>query len=386
MMTQSGMDSLNLQGERVAFAGRLASMTLAEAAALVRKQGGEWVRSVTARTTMLVVGQDGWPLQPDGRLTYNLREARRHLRIEPIAILSEADWLGRLGSTLPISAVLSTPQLSQVLRISGKRIREWVRLGLIRPATSPLGVHYFDFRQVSWAKTLCRLVNARVSASRIRKSLRQLKGWVPGVEEPLAQLAMLEQDGQLLIRLEGQPLAEASGQGLFDFSDEHSGSTVKLEQVPRTAGEWFSLAYEHEQADRLAEAADAYRNALAIGGPDAETCFNLANVLHAQGRSEGARERYREALEIDPHFAEAWLNLGNVLAEVNQLERALEAYRKVLELDSQHADALYNLADTLDQLRRQSEALPHWKAYLHHDSASAWAAYARRRIASATNS
>jgi tetratricopeptide (TPR) repeat protein len=386
MMTQAGMDSLNLHGERVAFAGKLASMTLAEAATLVRKQGGEWVRSVTARTSMLVVGQDGWPLQSDGRLTYNLREARRRQRIEPIEILSEADWLGRLGSTLPTTAVLSTPQLSQVLRIPGKRIREWVRLGLIHPATSELGIHYFDFRQVSWAKSLCRLANARVSPSRIRKSLRQLKGWVPGVEEPLAQLAMLEKDGQLLIRLEGRPLAEASGQGLFDFSSEAPSTSVKLERLPETAREWFSLAYSLEQASRLIEAADAYRKALAIGGPDAETCFNLANVLHAQRCMEAAMERYREALEIDPHFAEAWLNLGNVLAEANQLEQALKAYRKVLEIDSHNADAMYNLADTLDQLKRQPEALPHWKAYLQHDSASAWATHARRRIASATNS
>ncbi len=384
-MTPLGMESLHLQGERVAFAGRLASMTLAEAAALVRKQGVEWVRSVTVRTSMLVVGQDSWPLQPDGRLSYNLREARRHQRITPIEILNEADWLGRLGSTLPASTVLSTPQLSQVLRIPGKRIREWVRLGLIRPATSDLGIHYFDFRQVSWAKSLCRLVSAGVSPGRIRKSLRQLKGWVPGVEEPLAQLAMLEQDGQLLIRLEGRPLADASGQGLFDFADEPSGSTVKLEHPGRTAGDWFSLGYDHEQAGRLAEAANAYRKALAIGGPGAETCFNLANVLQALGHGEAAVERYREALEIDPHFAEAWLNLGNVLTEVNQHEQALKAYRKVLQLDSQRSDAIYNLADTLDQLKRQAEALPHWKTYLQHDSTSAWAAHARRRIA-ATNS
>ncbi len=58
--------SLPLSGERVAFTGTLASMTHRQAAELVAQQGGAPPEHVSSKTTLLVVGEEGWPLEADG--------------------------------------------------------------------------------------------------------------------------------------------------------------------------------------------------------------------------------------------------------------------------------------------------------------------------------
>ena len=54
--------SLPLSGECVAFTGTLASMIHREASALVETYGGRAVHSMSGVVTMLVVGEEGWPL------------------------------------------------------------------------------------------------------------------------------------------------------------------------------------------------------------------------------------------------------------------------------------------------------------------------------------
>jgi tetratricopeptide (TPR) repeat protein len=377
-MAETAKDANPLAGQKVAFTGKLASLTLAEARALLRACGAEWVPSVNAQTTLLVVGQNGFPLRKDGRLTRNLQVARRLQRTCALAIVNEADWLAGLGA-----AGVSTAQLSQMLQVPGQRIRAWVDGGLIQPTTSVLGVHFFDFRQVSWAKTLCRLDKAGVTPERIRRSLEQLRQWLPDVDEPLARLAVLESDGRLLVRLDDGQLTEPTGQGLFEFTDENP-STLNAGSQPRTAAAYFQQGSDLEQAGRLTEAAQAYHLALVFGGQDAVIFFNLGNVLYSQGKKDKALEHYRQAVECDPSLAAAWLNLGNLLTERGQLTEAVAAYETVLALQPLNADAHYNLADTLDHLGREAEAVPHWRSYVRQDATSAWGEYARRRLARAT--
>jgi tetratricopeptide (TPR) repeat protein len=382
-MVEKAMDAQPLKDQRVAFTGRLACLTRARAADLVRAHGGEWLPAVTRLTSMVVVGQEGWPLGRDGRLTQDLQKARKLQRSQHISILTETDFLARLGMASGGPQRLSTAELSQLLKVSGERIRGWVRLGLVRPSETVHGVHYFDFRQVSWAKTLCGFARAGVTADRIRRSLEQLKTWLPEAQQPLEQLAVLERDGQLLVRLDQGKLAEPGGQRLFDFADEMPVASVSMQPGPRTDDDWFRLGLQHEEAGRWLEAAQAYRQALAAGRPDADTCFNLGNVLYTLGRKDQAVERFRQAVEIDQRFTAAWNNLGNVLAELNEHEEAIEAFQKVLQVDPHNPEAHYNLADALEELGRTREARPHWEAYFRIDPTSRWGTYARKRLADA---
>ena len=63
-----------LQGERLSFTGTLASMTHRQAMDLAEQHGGTTTHSVSKQTTMLVVGEEGWPLETDGEPSVKLRE------------------------------------------------------------------------------------------------------------------------------------------------------------------------------------------------------------------------------------------------------------------------------------------------------------------------
>jgi tetratricopeptide (TPR) repeat protein len=380
-MTGQEADNRSLAGQRVAFRGRLAWMTRAEALALVRERGGECVASVTPRTSLLVLGQVSEPLGKDGRPSRWLVKARALERRGTLTVLAEGEFLNRMGLGSPANARrLTTTQLSQVLGVSSEKVRAWVRLGLVQPVETALGVHYFDFGQARWAKTLCELARAGVSSNRIRRSLQQLKRWLPEADQPLSQLAVLERDGKLLVRGDKGLLAEPSGQAVLDFGNEAGSEAVAFDPGPQNGEEWFEVGREQEEAGRLAEAADAYREALALAGPVARTCFNLGNVLYAQGHHEQAAQRFRQAVKAEPAFAAAWNNLGIALADLGKDEEGVVALRTALDLDPSYADAHYNLADVLDRLGRADEAKPHWRAYLRHDPIGPWGEYARWRI------
>src|SRR5262245_1145481 len=95
---QAAAEADFLKNKQVAFTGRLASMTRKEAVHLVNAYGGAFAPSVSRRTSVLVVGQEGWPLRKDGRLSSKLQSARALQRAgAAILILSEEELLLRLG-------------------------------------------------------------------------------------------------------------------------------------------------------------------------------------------------------------------------------------------------------------------------------------------------
>src|SRR5258706_16239148 len=87
----------------VAFSGRLASMKREDAFALVRQKGGTPRRGVTRKTTILVVGELGWPLLPDGEPSKSLSLAKSY----GIAIASERNFLEWAGRSVPTEQVRS---------------------------------------------------------------------------------------------------------------------------------------------------------------------------------------------------------------------------------------------------------------------------------------
>src|SRR6266571_5565805 len=81
----------------VAFTGRLASMKREEAFALVRKHGGTPRRGLSKTTGVLVVGELGWPLLPDGQPSKSLALAKACA----VPIASERRFLEWAGRAVP---------------------------------------------------------------------------------------------------------------------------------------------------------------------------------------------------------------------------------------------------------------------------------------------
>src|SRR5215469_6527551 len=98
----------------VAFTGRLASMKREEAFALVRNQGGTPRRGLTKKTAVLVVGELGWPLLPDGAPSKSLSLAKSY----GVTVASERQFLEWAGNAVPTDQA-RTYLAAQIATLSG---------------------------------------------------------------------------------------------------------------------------------------------------------------------------------------------------------------------------------------------------------------------------
>lgn len=374
-----------LARQRVAFTGRLASMSRRAAAEMVARLGGAFSATVNRQTNLVVVGREGWPLRPDGQLTHKLYRARELQRQgQPIEVLPEEQFLARVGvhsSENRFCRTYTVAELTGLLDLPRSKIEAWQRHGFIRPTGIEAGLARFDFRQVAAVRSLVRLLATGVRPKRLVRNLRQLEGWNAGdagQDELLSRL--LCDAGRVVLRTDGGQLVEATGQMLLEFETDQAPATVSWDGALGT-DRLFEQAARLEQAGDLEAAARRYRELLLAEGPDPDVCFNLANVLYSLGEIQAAIERLYEAVSLDRDHVEAWHNLGNLLAEQKRPDEALAALCHAVAIEPAYADAHYALADVLEQLGQFEAARPHWRAYLAEEQLGPWADYARARLA-----
>ncbi len=376
-----------LNGAKVAVTGRFSSMTHAELAELIREHGGQFVHTPSQQTTYVVVGQEGLPLEADGQPTVHLAKARQiQASGLPLRIVPEETFFAMLGLE-PVGSEVqrryTVAQLHRILGVPGERIRAWMRAGLITPAETANRLHFFDFHQVASAKTICELAASRVPLARIREGLEQLRKLLPGEDYPLAQIAALERNPRMLVRMVDGKLAEPNGQLHFDFEEpprDDDVTTVRFLPSGDTADDWFGRAVQLEEDGRLAEAREAYVNAVDADGHQPVYRFNLGNLLFRLDDYQAARDCFQAAIALDPNYVEAWNNLGSTFMQLGETPDAAVAYEHALEITPNYADAYYNLAEAFRQLGRIEEARSCWTAYLEFDSTSPWADEARQHL------
>jgi tetratricopeptide (TPR) repeat protein len=256
-----------------------------------------------------------------------------------------------------------------------------MRAGLVQPVETVAGLACFDFRQVAAARSLLALLRSGVSVTRVGRSLRQLRDWLPEADQSLDWLVRLSAAGpRIVVRTPEGHLLEPTGQRLLEFEPVPEVSTLPL-TTAAAEDDLFEQALRFEQRRQYAQAATLYRKLLQLEGPDPDLCFNLANVLYAMGQTQAAVERLRQTVELDPQYADAWNNLGAMLTETGELTAAIEALERALELDPLYADAHFGLADALEISGRHDKAQTHWQAYLKLETTGPWADYARQRLA-----
>jgi tetratricopeptide (TPR) repeat protein len=374
-----------LEGQRVAFTGRFATLSRTEAERVVSRAGGQVSAQVTPRATMLVVGMRGWPLMESGHIPRKLSDAER-LRASgnPIRIVSETGFrelAGLQARREPGAKSISGAQVCQALGIDARTLQRWEHCGLVRSHDDQ-----YDFRDLVSLRTVTGLVARGVSPVIIRRSLDALGGFLPGVDRPLAQLNILVADsGELVAELE-EALLTQSGQLEFRFEPPRTGGgesprPLSLARADtRDSAAWIEAGLEHEEAGELEKAEHAYRRAAALAPSDPAPQFNLGNVLLAGGRMEAAAERYAQAVALDPAHARAWFNLAHVQDALKDRHSAIKYLRRAIAADPSFADAHFNLADLCDRAGDAATATAAWADYLRLDPGSEWGAEARRRL------
>jgi tetratricopeptide (TPR) repeat protein len=236
--------------------------------------------------------------------------------------------------------------LSRILRVTPGRIRRWVKLGLVTPLESEQRLLYFDFHQASLAKRLCDLLSQGASLAAIRRGLEQLRRWLPGDQAPLAQVARLDPT-RLLVRIDDR-LLDGAGQQHFDFGDEEDATLTALLDSLADLDELFEAALAFEDAGRLSEAEQSYRQAIALDPLEPVLHFNLGNVLYGLGQLPHSQASLQEAVRLDPRYAEAWNNLGNVHGELGHFDDAIRSFRRCLLLMPGYELAQANLRRLLE--------------------------------------
>ncbi len=364
-----------LDGVEVALTGRLLSMTRAEAIERIEATGGRHAREPGPATAVLVAGEATGHLTADGRIPRSLRLFRKLKRQgAPIRLVGEPEFLGMLGAAdelADFSRLYTAAQVSRIVDVPASVVRSWVRGGLLAPARMASRLAWFEFKDILIARNLARLTSSGVPPSRILSSLSQLARWLPDGDRAIDRLEAYARG--LRVRMPDGGWAAPDGQRLIDFhrdgrEEAAVGSRGRVTDFVlegrgpfEGSGAPVSLveqAAEAEEQGELEAAALLYTRALE-SGEDAETLFNLGNVLYALGREGAAAERYLEALALDRDFAEAWNNLGNSLVALGRLQDGVHAYRMALQLAPDYAEPHCNLATVLERLDQPRESLAH---------------------------
>jgi Flp pilus assembly protein TadD len=353
------LDSSALKSS-IAFTGRLACMTRAEAFEVVRRHGGTPSRAVTKRTTLLIVGELGWPLLDDGRPSNKLSRATSY----GIPVVSEGRFLEWIGKSVPdsVQRTYSGEQLAALSRLSGERIQELAQFGLLDERGGRFG-----FRDLASARQIAKLLTDGARLSEIVRAVSEIRGWLPDVG--LSNVRLRPGPGNTL-EVE-QPGGRTDKRGQFLFAVDGS------EQGP---GDLFARAQSAEETGDFVEGERLYRLLMKSDPADASAPFNLGNMLRAADRNIEAEAAFRVATRTDPSFAQAWYNLGDLLDDQGRADAAIECLRKALRVAPDYADATFNLALMLQRKNRYAEAIDYWRCYLASDCQSEWATRARRSL------
>lgn len=301
-----------LAGERVAFTGTLASMVHRDAAELVESYGGQAVQSVSRTLTMMVVGEEGWPLEADGAASQKLIHATQLIAEgAEIRILQESEWLHLIGLNErrdEIQRSHTPAMLCRLLDLPVGLIRRWARIGLIKPVRRVCRLPYFDYREVTNAQRLARLLGEGVRPEVLERSLSQLNNTLVGSDRSLAQLNLLVQDKKVVMRDSYGVLNPQTGQRLLDFE---------------TAPE-LSIHRDEKQE------APAASHPLGIM-PAADVPADENDELPVSISFAEARMRIEDG-DINEWTADDWFNEGCRLSEENAFDSAVNAFRNCLSL------------------------------------------------------
>lgn len=107
---------------------------------------------------------------------------------------------------------------------------------------------------------------------------------------------------------------------------------------------------------RLAEAASAFEQAVALDPANGNAYFNLGNVYSEMGRWSEAVAAYRKAVSLRKDDGEAYNNLGIALGRRGVHVQAAAAFEKAIKIYPKWAEPHFHLSRVRREMRQESEA------------------------------
>ncbi len=123
-----------------------------------------------------------------------------------------------------------------------------------------------------------------------------------------------------------------------------------------TIAEAMETAIGQHRAGQLEDAADIYRQVLAVAPHQAHAWHLLGLVARQWGELDLAVQYMGHAVELVPEYADAHSNLGDAWQQLGERAKAEECFRRAVELKPEFVEAHYNLGNLLKQSGRLAEA------------------------------
>jgi len=378
----------SLAGQLVVFTGKLSSLGRRDARALVARLGGATSDEVNAKTTMLVIGAEGFGPTPqdsaasDGPVMSSraIRETSNKLmRAEelnaqqagarPIQIMTEEEFCKLAG--VPTAGTLKQQYhamrdlLARYRALREDHLRYLVKCGVLRPVLRTNADTFFAFPDVVAIKQ----ANEGLAHGRSLRSVVR------------ALIAMRQGQLEFDFRLDAAPAKIVSLRR--PKSERQPPALQPTEEKTRhdneLAEEYFRAGSALDDGDDSTqeEAAAAYRKALELDPYLVAALINLANIHYNRDELAEAEALYTRAIGLEADFFEAHFNLGNIYHDLGRLAESQACYLEALHLNPFYADAHFYLAVTFEKIGQSQEARPHWRAYQQLAPQGEWVALAR---------
>jgi tetratricopeptide (TPR) repeat protein len=267
--------------------------------------------------------------------------------------------------------------VARMLRLSRSTIRGLISRGFVAPTRGPRREYRFSFQDLLILRTARALVQAKVPARRIGRSLSALRRQLPK-SVPLTGLTICAVGNDVVVRKGGERWQAESGQYLLELDVSVAGESLRIVEIDGAAKAghkaaetrdavaeaeaWFDLGLREEEHD-AGKALEAYERCRELDPRHLPARINLGRLHHEAGRLKQGERAYREALrecEPDPTLL---FNLGVLLEDTSRKEEAVDAYLQALTLDPDFADAHFNLARLYESMDRPQHAIRHLGIY-----------------------
>jgi tetratricopeptide (TPR) repeat protein len=373
-----------LANQVVVFTGKLSSLSRKDARALVTRLGGVTGDDVNAKTTMLVIGAEGYGPAPNAdepapvtRDKSNKLKRAEDLNaqsgeLKAIRILTEEEFCTLAGVATPDTLKRQYHALRDVLAryrsLREDHLRYLVKCGVLRPVLRTNADTFFAFPDLA---TIKQANDGLSEGLNFRSIIRTLIA---------ARQGQLEFD----FRLEAAPAKiitlrrpEAARDGAAKKAAKEIHGAMRDRAL---AEEYFRAGSALDEAEDEAtreEAAVAYRKALELDPDLVAALINLANIHYGRDQIAEAQALYVRAIALESEFFEAHFNLGNIYHDLGRYSEAQGCYREALRLNPLYADAHFYLAVTFEKMGFSQDARPHWRSYQQLAPQGEWVELAR---------
>jgi len=262
----------------------------------------------------------------------------------------------------------SVRDVERVLQLSPAVTRSLIRAGFVNPERGPRREFRFSFQDLIVLRAARALMQAKISAKRIRRSLASLRRELPEAL-PLSGLAISALGDRVVVRDGDARWQVDSGQYVLGLDVtlqdgvlhvvEHREEPARPEAASQ---DWFSQALALENSDPDA-ALNAYRQAVAAEPDNAPAWSNWGRLLHESGRTQEAADVYQRARQSAGRDSLLLFNHGVLLEDLGDAAAALQAYQSALEEDPEFADCHYNLARLYESMGKPQHAIRHLGQY-----------------------